>query len=118
MKSYCAVSIPKERIFIINSSGELTCANRLGNPSDYLSMANHMVDSIFPPLLSPNSLKCPPFNRHPALFDRDYNNVIDSVVDAEINGYKERSQSAKKKRGIKHLSTTSISAKNLSGRKK
>ncbi|KAI1719860.1 LNS2 (Lipin/Ned1/Smp2) domain-containing protein [Ditylenchus destructor] len=51
-KSYSKVSIPDERIFIINWPGVITRIDRVGFASDYKSMARHTVDYMFPPIQS------------------------------------------------------------------
>uniref|UniRef100_A0A915DRG5 LNS2/PITP domain-containing protein n=1 Tax=Ditylenchus dipsaci TaxID=166011 RepID=A0A915DRG5_9BILA len=56
VKSYMAVGIPPERILIINPSGIVSRADRIGYSSDYASMANNIVDYIFPPIGSMNTI--------------------------------------------------------------
>uniref|UniRef100_A0A915MSP7 LNS2/PITP domain-containing protein n=1 Tax=Meloidogyne javanica TaxID=6303 RepID=A0A915MSP7_MELJA len=50
VKSYKAVDIPLERILIIDPSGMLRRADKIGYVSDYVSMAIDTVDYIFPPI--------------------------------------------------------------------
>ncbi|KAI1719796.1 LNS2 (Lipin/Ned1/Smp2) domain-containing protein [Ditylenchus destructor] len=58
VKSYMAVGIPQERILIINPSGVVCRADKIGYASDYASMANDIVDYIFPPIRN-NSRRAP-----------------------------------------------------------
>uniref|UniRef100_A0A915NG02 LNS2/PITP domain-containing protein n=1 Tax=Meloidogyne floridensis TaxID=298350 RepID=A0A915NG02_9BILA len=50
VKSYKAVDIPLERILIIDPSGMLRRADKIGYVSDYVNMAIDTVDYIFPPI--------------------------------------------------------------------
>uniref|UniRef100_A0A7E4WBB3 LNS2 domain-containing protein n=1 Tax=Panagrellus redivivus TaxID=6233 RepID=A0A7E4WBB3_PANRE len=50
VRSYEAVDIPAERILIINPSGAVRRADQAGFVSSYSSMAEEIVDYLFPPL--------------------------------------------------------------------
>ncbi|CAK5102402.1 unnamed protein product [Meloidogyne enterolobii] len=94
VKSYKAVDIPLERILIIDPSGMLRRADKIGYVSDYVSMAIDTVDYIFPPIpfledtkFSDPSLmtECSEFNTwrcNPQKFEY--------LVDQELEAYEER----------------------------
>lgn len=50
MKSYSAVSIPPSRILIIDPSGKVRRADKIGFMTSYDEMATTTVDYLFPPL--------------------------------------------------------------------
>jgi phosphatidate phosphatase LPIN len=50
VKSYTAVGIPPSRINIIDPSGKVRRADKIGFMSSYEEMANETVDYLFPPL--------------------------------------------------------------------
>uniref|UniRef100_A0A914MFN5 LNS2/PITP domain-containing protein n=1 Tax=Meloidogyne incognita TaxID=6306 RepID=A0A914MFN5_MELIC len=94
VKSYKAVDIPLERILIIDPSGMLRRADKIGYVSDYVNMAIDTVDYIFPPIpfledtkFSDPSLmtECSEFNTwrcNPQKFEY--------LVDQELEAYEER----------------------------
>lgn len=80
----------------------MSWAIRLGHSSDYLSIANQMVDYIFPPLLSIKTQKFSPFFRSYLTqpldigeSDPDINEIRNSMekelVDKEMDDYCQRS---------------------------
>ncbi|CAD6187034.1 unnamed protein product [Caenorhabditis auriculariae] len=50
VKSYRAVSVPAERILIIDPTGRVRRSDSVGYVSSYTTMANETVDFVFPPL--------------------------------------------------------------------